>query len=138
MYKPFILKGFKSNLLFKFNGLCFINYLYKDEKSNTSYVTDDKKGKKSILEYKLINTKNNLSLVKINLLTGRHHQIRVQFSSRGHSLSGDGKYGTRGRGKGLALWAYSLTFEHPTKKEEMVFEKYPEITGSWKILEDKE
>ena len=53
-------------------------------------------------------------------------------------MSGDGKYGTRGRGKGLALWAYSLTFEHPTKKEEMVFEKYPEITGSWKILENKE
>ena len=68
--------------------------------------------------------------------TGRHHQIRVQFASRNHSLYGDQKYGTRGRGKNLALWAYYLSFLHPTKKEIMEFEDYPEKIGSWKILEE--
>ena len=76
-----------------------------------------------------------MSVVKVVLHTGRHHQIRVQFASRGHSLSGDQKYGNRGRGKGLALWAYSLSFIHPTKKERMEFEDFPEKVGSWKILD---
>ena len=77
-----------------------------------------------------------MSVVKVDLHTGRHHQIRVQFASRNHSLSGDQKYGTRGRGKQLALWAFSLSFEHPTLKEKMTFENYPEVIGSWKILEN--
>ena len=46
------------------------------------------------------------------------------------------KYGTRGRGKQLALWAFSLSFKHPTTKERLNFEDYPEKIGSWKILED--
>ena len=113
-----------------------VDYIEKDKNGN-SFIS--KNGKKAILDYELLqyNKENDCSLVSISLKTGRHHQIRVQFSSRGHSLSGDGKYGTRGRGKGLALWAYSLSFEHPTQKEQMTFEYCPEITGSWKILEDK-
>ena len=118
----------------------FRDFLLKNEKTNTSKVVKEgtKNAKEAILDYKVIkyNEEINMSVVEVDLHTGRHHQIRVQFASRGHSLSGDGKYGTRGRGKGLALWAYSLTFTHPTKKEEMTFEEYPEITGSWKILED--
>ena len=54
----------------------FEDYLYKDEKENTSYVTTKDKGKLATLEYTLIKTSDNLSLVKINLLSGRHHQIR--------------------------------------------------------------
>ena len=119
----------------------FRDYLLKNEKTNTSKVVKEgtKNAKEAILDYKVIkyNEEINMSVIDVDLHTGRHHQIRVQFSSRGHSLSGDGKYGTRGRGKGLALWAYSLSFEHPTQKEQMTFEYYPEITGSWKILEDK-
>ena len=65
--------------------------------------------------------KDNLSLVKIDLITGRYHQIRVQFASRNHSLYGDQKYGTRGKGKQLALWAYSLSIIHPITKERMDF-----------------
>ena len=61
----------------------------------------------------------HMSLVKIDLKTGRHHQIRVQFSSRRHSLCGDTKYGTRSRSKQLALWSYRLKFYHPTTKEEL-------------------
>lgn len=115
------------------------DFLLKNEKKNTSRVVDKntKNAKEAILDYEVLkyNEEINMSVVKVNLHTGRHHQIRVQFASRNHSLSGDQKYGTRGRGKQLALWAYSLSFEHPVKKELMEFEVYPEKIGSWKILE---
>ena len=115
------------------------DYLVKNEKNNLSKVTDknNKNAKKAILDYEVIkyNEETNLSLVKVNLHTGRHHQIRVQFSSRDHSIYGDQKYGCRGRGKQICLWAYSLTIKHPITKKEMVFEAIPEVIGSWKILE---
>lgn len=117
----------------------FTDYLLKNERTNTSKVVDKntKNAKEAVLDYEVIkyNEETNLSVVKVNLHTGRHHQIRLQFSSRGHSLYGDQKYGTRGRGKQLTLWAYSLSLMHPTKKEKMEFEDYPEKIGSWKILE---
>lgn len=118
----------------------FRDFLLKNEKTNMSKVVKEgtKNSKEAILDYEVIkyNEEINMSVVKVDLHTGRHHQIRVQFSSRNHSLSGDQKYGTRGRGKGLALWAYSLSFVHPVKKEVMTFEEFPEIEGSWKILEN--
>lgn len=118
------------------------DFLLKNEKTNTSKVVKEgtKNAKEAILDYEVVkyNKEINMSVVKISLHTGRHHQIRVQFASRNHSLSGDQKYGTRGRGKQLALWAYSLSFIHPTTKEEMTFETYPEIIGSWKILDNTE
>ena len=117
----------------------FTDYLLKNERTNTSKVVDKntKNAKEAVLDYEVIkyDEETNLSVVKVNLHTGRHHQIRLQFSSRGHSLYGDQKYGTRGRGKQLTLWAYSLSLMHPTKKEMMEFEDYPEKIGSWKILE---
>ena len=116
------------------------DFLLKNERTNTSKVVskDTKNAKEAILDYEVIkyNEEINLSVVKVNLHTGRHHQIRLQFSSRNHSLYGDQKYGTRGRGKQLALWAYSLSFIHPTTKERMNFENYPEKVGSWKILDE--
>ena len=115
------------------------DYLLKNEKNNLSKVVPEgtKNSKFASLDYEVIkyNEEINLSVLKINLHTGRHHQIRVQFSSRGHSIYGDQKYGTRGRGKQIALWAYSLTIKHPITKKEMTFEDYPEKIGSWKILE---
>ena len=111
------------------------DWLLKTEKTNTSKVVKEgtKNAKEAILDYEVLkyNEEINMSFVKVNLHTGRHHQIRVQFSSRGHSLSGDQKYGTRGRGKGLALWAYSLSFIHPVTKEKMTFELFPPKVGSW-------
>ena len=77
----------------------------------------------------------DLSVLKILLHTGRHHQIRVQLASRGHSIYGDQKYGGRGRGKQITLWAYSLTILHPITKEKMEFKAIPQKIGSWKILE---
>lgn len=121
---------------------CMRDFLLKNEKTNTSKVVKEgtKNSKEAVLDYEVVkyNEEINMSVVKVDLHTGRHHQIRVQFASRGHSLSGDQKYGTRGRGKQLALWAYSLSFSHPTTKEELTFEVYPEIIGSWKILENSE
>ena len=117
----------------------FEDYLYKNERTNTSRVAkpNEKNVKKAILDYEVLkyNEEINLSVIKVNLQTGRHHQIRVQFASRNHSLYGDQKYGSRGRGKQLALWAYSLTFKHPTTKEELTFLLEPKHIGSWKILD---
>ncbi len=109
------------------------DYLIKDEKNNTSYVTTKDKGKLSTLKYEVIDTKNSLSLVKINLLTGRHHQIRVQFSSRNYPLYGDHKYNKNfinDNKNNIALIAKELSFYHPTTKELLHFEiplpkKYP-------------
>ena len=116
------------------------DYLLKNERLNTSKVVQEgtKNSKLASLDYEVLkyNEEIDLSLVKINLHTGRHHQIRVQLANFGHSICGDQKYGTRGRGKQICLWAYELTILHPTTKEEMVFKVLPEKLGSWKILEN--
>ena len=118
------------------------DYLLKNEKLNTSKVVNEqtKNSKLAVLDYEVLkyNEEINLSLVKVNLHTGRHHQIRVQFASRKHSICGDQKYGTRGRGKQIALWAYELSIIHPITKQELVFRAIPEKVGSWKMLEDVE
>ena len=115
------------------------NYLYKDKKSNTSFVVnkEKKEAKKAVLEYEVLkyDKEQDLSLLKINLHTGRHHQIRVQLSNINHSIYGDQKYGTRGRNKQIALWAYKLTIIHPTKKEKIVFTSVPKKIGIWKMLD---
>lgn len=101
------------------------DYLTKDENNNTSYVTNENKGKLALLEYETIKTINNLSLIKINLLTGRHHQIRVQFSSRDLPLYGDHKYNKKfvdDNKTNIALIAKELYFYHPTTKELLHFE----------------
>ena len=116
------------------------NYLQKNERTNTSKIVEEasKNSKYAKLEYEVLkyNEETNLSLVKVRLHTGRHHQIRVQFAGIGHSLYGDQKYGTRGRGKQICLWAYELTFKHPITKEELTFNVLPKKEGSWIILED--
>ena len=116
------------------------NYLYKDKKTNISYVVskDKKQAKIAKLDYEVLkyDRKKDLSILKINLHTGRHHQIRVQLSNINHSIYGDQKYGGRGHGKQIALWAYMLKIQHPITKEELVFKSIPEPIGSWKIIED--
>ena len=116
------------------------DYLLKNERLNMSKVAKEgtKNSKLAILDYEVLsyNEEIDLSIVKINLHTGRHHQIRVQLANFGHSICGDQKYGTRGRGKQICLWAYELTLFHPITKEEMVFKVLPKLEGSWKILEN--
>ena len=118
----------------------FQDYLLKNERTNMSKVVKEgtKNSKYAELDYEVLkyDKELNLSVLKIDLHTGRHHQIRVQLSSRQHSIYGDQKYGGRGHGKQICLWAYKLTIQHPISKEEMVFMAVPEKEKSWKILED--
>jgi 23S rRNA pseudouridine1911/1915/1917 synthase len=98
-----------------------IDKLLKDTKKNIVKV--DNNGKEAILDYQLLDYKNNYSLVKINLKTGRSHQIRVQFSSRNLPLYGDQKYNKNSIvGEQIALFAKKITFLHPVTKEEISFE----------------
>lgn len=95
----------------------YYDRLFKDRKNNMSYISP--KGKEAKLDFKRVSYKDGFSLVSINLETGRSHQIRVQFSSRGFPLYGDYKYG--GPCGQLALFAYSLGFYHPVTKEWLSF-----------------
>ena len=132
-------KVFKKNYLVIVKGT-LQDYLLKNEKTNMSKVVKEgtKNSKYAELDYEVLkyDKELNLSVLKIDLHTGRHHQIRVQLSSRQHSIYGDQKYGGRGHGKQICLWAYKLTIQHPISKEEMVFMAVPEKEKSWKILED--
>ena len=110
----------------------FSDYLMKLENGNTVVTTKDK-GKEAILKYQVLQEKDNYSLVDINLITGRHHQIRVQFSSRGYPLVGDQRYGKRDNQQ-IALCSYSLSFIHPTTKEELIFNRYPDKNNIWKLF----
>ena len=97
------------------------DYLLKDTKNNIVKV--DKNGKKSILNYKKISFKNNMSLIEIKLETGRSHQIRVQLSHNGNPLYGDQKYNKTSKvGEQLALFAKKLEFYHPVTNELLTFE----------------
>lgn len=96
------------------------NYLIKNEKTNTSRVC--KEGKLAILDYEVLAIKENFTLVKINLKTGRHHQIRVQFSHIDYPLYGDARYNKNyQKGEQIALFAKELSFYHPITKEKMTF-----------------
>lgn len=115
---------------FKDNKGVLEDYLLKNEKTNMSRVVTEetKSAKYAKLDYEVLkyDSELNLSVLRINLYTGRHHQIRVQLSSRNHSIYGDQKYGGRGHGKQICLWAYSLKIIHPITKQEMKFELYPQ------------
>lgn len=106
------------------------DYLIKNEQKNITYTTTKNKGKEAILDYTVLEENNNMSLLKINLKTGRSHQIRVQTSSRGYPIIGDSKYGNNKDNINIALFAYKLEFIHPTTKETLTFKinppkKYP-------------
>ena len=99
------------------------DFLYKDAAKNKTFVVDRlRKGvKEASLDYEVMETKGDTSagecsLLRIRLHTGRTHQIRVQCSSRGMPLVGDGKYGARDHGLPIGLWSYRLTFAHPRRK----------------------
>ena len=109
----------------------YIDYIKKNKKTNTSYITTKEEGKEAILEYETISYYENLSLVRINLITGRSHQIRVQFSHHNHPLIGDYRYNKEKKANiDIALFAKKLEFIHPTTKEKLTLEldlpdKYP-------------
>ena len=98
------------------------DYLLKKSNGDTIVTTEDN-GKIATLFYKVIDRDydKKQTLVEIHLETGRHHQIRVQFASRGYPLCGDQRYGRRDKTQ-IALCAYKLEFVHPVSKEIMKFE----------------
>ena len=117
----------------------FVDYLLKDSRQNLSKIVE--KGttgaKRAELRYRVVDKREEpepLSLVEIELFTGRHHQIRVQFAGRGLPLWGDNRYnpawaGGKKAGKpagSVALSAYRLSFVHPSTGELMTFEAKPE------------
>ncbi len=108
------------------------NYLFKYENLNVVKVVpmSTEGAKRAVLDYKLLETKEDTSLVSVNLLTGRSHQIRVQMEFIGNPLLGDNKYNKAldSRSDNLALWASELRFPHPVSKEILVFRVYPDIS----------
>ncbi len=116
-----------------------VHYLKKDEKQNKVYVTkkQDANSKRAELDYEVKEIYHNkLSLVDVKLKTGRSHQIRVQMSSIKTPIFGDSKYGTNLDGDNLALWAYKLSFVHPTTKQRLNFVAFPPISNlPWKYFE---
>ena len=111
------------------------NYLLKDEKTNmVSVVSQEVKGAKlAILDYFVIGVFQDYSLIKVDLHTGRSHQIRVQFSNIGHPLYGDQRYGKNVNkvGQQIALWSYGIGFRHPTMEEELDFVCKPPDVEPW-------
>ena len=115
------------------------DYLVKDGRTNTSRVcnSSEKDVKKAILSYEVIATGKDdgkgISLVKVKLDTGRHHQIRVQMANMGCPIWGDAKYNTAmvqdRRYRQIALCAYRLEFVHPKTKKKMEFEIEPKGEG---------
>ncbi|MBQ3295888.1 MAG: RluA family pseudouridine synthase [Erysipelotrichaceae bacterium] len=103
----------------------FEDYLLKDSRTNTVRV--DPKGKIAILDYEVLERRDDLAIVRIMLKTGRSHQIRVQFSSRNHPLWGDQRYNKNAvKGQQIALHASRIEFRHPISNELLVFESRPD------------
>ena len=107
--------------------------LYRDKARKMTFVAaaPDKGVQEARLSYKTLDRQDGMSLVKIDLHTGRTHQIRVQFSSRGFPLVGERKYAEGEDECELALWSYSLSFEHPKTGEHMDFCLTPPAEYPW-------
>jgi 23S rRNA pseudouridine1911/1915/1917 synthase len=112
-----------------------VDYLRKDRQTNTVQIVaaTEPDAKQAILDYRVMAATVDLSLVKVNLLTGRPHQIRAQMAALGHPLYGDQKYGAgvNRPGEQIALWATYLAFKHPTKAETLEFVSIPPAQYPW-------
>ena len=119
------------------------HYLWKNEKQNKSYAYASNKEKKdaklAILNYKLVATSDNYSLLEVDLETGRHHQIRCQLSTIGCTIKGDLKYGAKRSNPdgSISLHARSISFVHPISKEQIEISAPTPNDALWKVLEDK-
>lgn len=106
--------------------------LRNKQERKTYIVTEPGKGvQEAILHYQVLGHTENLSRVKIQLITGRTHQIRAQFSGRNMPLVGDRKYSLLEDDCEIALWSYRLAFSHPVTKENMEFTVLPPDIYPW-------
>ena len=115
------------------NAATLTNLLFRDASRNKSYVVKRmRKGvREASLEYVTLGRTEELTLVQVRLHTGRTHQIRVQFASRGLPLSGDRKYGASDAPWPIALWSYRLSFVHPQTGADMTFSCPPPAAEPW-------
>lgn len=117
-----------------------VNYLIKDSVRNiVSVVPKSIPGsKEAFLDYQVVGKREQLSLLKIALGTGRSHQIRVQLAAIDHPLYGDQKYGPKINqpGEQLALFSSELRFQHPTTKEYLELKACPPPVYPWTTFED--
>ena len=111
------------------------DFLYHDKRVNKAFAVDGaRKGSKAAsLSYRVLEElENGRALVLVRLHTGRTHQVRVQFASRGMPLLGDGKYGSREKCPYIALWAYRLSFPHPVNGKPVCEKALPPLaTAPW-------
>ena len=110
--------------------------LFFDRQKGKSYAVRRKRAgvKDARLNYRVLAQAEGLTLVRVRLFTGRTHQIRVQFSSRGWPLTGDGKYGSRENRCTLALWSAELRFPHPVHGGELRFAARPPEAYPWTLF----
>ncbi len=98
-----------------------VHWIYRNEQQNKSYALDHEEyaAKKAILRYRVIGSSDNYTLVEVNLLTGRHHQIRCQLAAIGCPIKGDLKYGARRSNPdgSISLLARHIEFVHPVSKQ---------------------
>ena len=110
---------------------CLIDEIEKEQRTNLSKIVEKKtkNSKTAILEYRLLSSQGEYSLLEIHLKTGRHHQIRVQLAHAGLPIVGDAKYNLKaGQNRGqqeIALCAYKLSFVHPVTKKKLEFQVKP-------------
>lgn len=112
--------------------------LYRDKQKNKSYVVKRiRRGvREAVLRYERIAVREGLSLLRVELETGRSHQIRIQFASRGFPLAGDTRYGSAFRDCPLALFASALSFPHPVTGETLRFASTPQEIWPWTLFAD--
>jgi 23S rRNA pseudouridine1911/1915/1917 synthase len=116
------------------------HYILRDGKSNRShaYDTPRKEAKEARLNYEMIGCSDRYTLLDIELLTGRHHQIRCQLSKIGCSIKGDLKYGAKRSNPngGISLHSRSLSFIHPVRKEQVnIVAPVPKDDNLWQFFE---
>lgn len=110
--------------------------LYRDKARKMTMVADGpgKGVQEAILHYETIASIDHFSLVRVKLVTGRTHQIRVQFASRNMPLAGERKYAVLNDDGDIALWSYRIGFTHPVTGQHMGFSKVPEKSNFWAMF----
>lgn len=114
------------------------NWLVRNEKQNKSYAYDHEvpNSKKAILKYKLIGQTERYYVLEINLLTGRHHQIRCQLATMNCPIKGDLKYGAKRSNTdgSISLLAHRVEFVHPVSKKQIVVESPMPVDNLWQNI----
>lgn len=110
-----------------------VDLLLRDKRERKTYVVTERgKGvQEAVLDYRVVSKVSNMSMVSIHLVTGRTHQIRAQFSSRGLPLVGDRKYSLLEDQCEIALWSHRIGFVHPVSGKKMEFSMNPPDAYPW-------